>query len=188
MAKIITKAVTRLQKFLAAIAGDAVAPTPITNQEKLLFNIAEEMKAASASDLPDIGSSDKNKYLHTNESTGALEWANGGSGGGVEEIIYYLKLADVVSGNTVTKIYKDSGCTVEFTAADATKTLINKIQNGEAKILFKISGAKGYCNPSFVDMLFSGNNYWHFRSGFLYTNSSGTGTNNVYVRWEYDNS
>lgn len=85
MAKIITKAVTRLQKFLAAIAGDAVAPTPITNQEKLLFNIAEEMKAASASDLPDIGSSDKNKYLHTNESTGDLEWATaGGSGGGVE--------------------------------------------------------------------------------------------------------
>lgn len=80
MAKIITKAVTRLQKFLAAIAGDAVAPTPITNQEKLLFNIAEEMKAASASDLPDIGSSDKNKFLHTNDSTGAVEWADAPDG------------------------------------------------------------------------------------------------------------
>lgn len=89
MAKIITKAVTRLQKFLAAIAGDAVAPTPITNQEKLLFNIAEEMKAASASDLPDIGSSDKNKYLHTNESTGALEWAGGGSGGDDTEYVTF---------------------------------------------------------------------------------------------------
>ena len=35
-------------------------------------------------ELPDVGSSDKGKFLHTNESTGALEWAEGGgSGGGV---------------------------------------------------------------------------------------------------------
>lgn len=34
-------------------------------------------------ELPAVGSSDKGKFLHTNESTGALEWAEGGSGGGV---------------------------------------------------------------------------------------------------------
>ena len=33
------------------------------------------------SELPTVGASDKDKYLHTNDSTGALEWAEGGSGG-----------------------------------------------------------------------------------------------------------
>lgn len=28
--------------------------------------------------LPTVGTSDKGKYLHTNESTGALEWAEAG--------------------------------------------------------------------------------------------------------------
>lgn len=31
--------------------------------------------------LPAVGASDKGKYLHTNSSTGALEWAEGGGGG-----------------------------------------------------------------------------------------------------------
>jgi len=43
MAKVITKAVTRFQKFLAAIAGDGTAPNPITSDEKLMYNIAEKM-------------------------------------------------------------------------------------------------------------------------------------------------
>ena len=35
------------------------------------------------SELPAVGAGDKGKYLHANESTGALEWAEvGGSGGG----------------------------------------------------------------------------------------------------------
>ena len=34
-------------------------------------------------ELPAVAAADKGKYLHTNESTGALEWAEGGSGGGV---------------------------------------------------------------------------------------------------------
>lgn len=33
-------------------------------------------------ELPAVAAADKGKYLHTNESTGALEWAEGGSGGG----------------------------------------------------------------------------------------------------------
>lgn len=41
MEKKTVKAVTRLQKFLAAIAGDREAPEPITDFEKLLYNIAE---------------------------------------------------------------------------------------------------------------------------------------------------
>ena len=34
-------------------------------------------------ELPAVAAADKGKYLHTNESTGDLEWAEGGSGGGV---------------------------------------------------------------------------------------------------------
>ena len=41
-----------------------------------------ETAPQTPNELPDVGSSDKGKYLHTNESTGALEWAEGGSGGG----------------------------------------------------------------------------------------------------------
>ena len=39
--------------------------------------------SAVEDELPAVTSSDKDKYLHTNDSTGALEWAEGGSGGGV---------------------------------------------------------------------------------------------------------
>ena len=38
--------------------------------------------SAVEDELPAVTSSDKDKYLHTNDSTGALEWAEGGSGGG----------------------------------------------------------------------------------------------------------
>ena len=43
MAKKTVKAVTRKQKYLAAIAGDGVAPSPITSDEKLMYNIAEKV-------------------------------------------------------------------------------------------------------------------------------------------------
>ena len=57
--------------------------------DKFTASAADAYPAASSvsdktdSELPSVGTSDKNKFLHTNESTGALEWAEGGSGGGV---------------------------------------------------------------------------------------------------------
>ena len=53
--------------------------------------VTDAMKAAVAkvapvtpNELPTVEASDKGKFLHTNESTGALEWSEGGgSGGGV---------------------------------------------------------------------------------------------------------
>lgn len=36
---------------------------------------------AKPAELPAVTASDAGKFLHTNESTGALEWAEGGSGG-----------------------------------------------------------------------------------------------------------
>lgn len=49
MAKVDTKAITRIEKFLKAIAGDDVAPDPITDLEKLLYNIAENVNAGGSS-------------------------------------------------------------------------------------------------------------------------------------------
>ena len=50
-----------------------------------------ETAPQTPNELPDVGSSDKGKYLHTNESTGALEWSEGGGSGGV---ITVHKVAD----------------------------------------------------------------------------------------------
>lgn len=40
LTKVPVNPITRRQKFLAAIAGDAELPEPITETEKLLYNIA----------------------------------------------------------------------------------------------------------------------------------------------------
>lgn len=103
MAKVNVNAVTRLQKYLKAIAGDAAAPKPITDFEKLLFNIAEAVAEASTSDIPDIQSEDYGKYLRSNSETGALEWSavSGGSGASIlpteiENDLYTETLGEVV--------------------------------------------------------------------------------------------
>ena len=69
--------------------------------------VTDAMKAAVAKvapatpdELPAVGADDKGKFLHANESTGALEWAEGGSGGGVL----------VVNGT-----WGDDGCTLDKT-------------------------------------------------------------------------
>lgn len=49
MEKKTVKAVTRKQKYLAAIAGDGVAPSPITSDEKLMYNIAEKVNEGGGS-------------------------------------------------------------------------------------------------------------------------------------------
>ena len=58
--------------------------------------------------LPEITASDKNKYLHTNESTGALEWAEAQSGGGdVGVFVVHLSFYgsnNYVADKTITEI------------------------------------------------------------------------------------
>lgn len=58
--------------------------------EPLVVKTTDAFRAAVKKDtpetpneLPAVAAADKGKFLHTNESTGALEWAEGGSGGGV---------------------------------------------------------------------------------------------------------
>lgn len=71
---------TPLERFLAAAAGmDGITlDEPVTRIEKYLYKIAQ-----GSGGVPAVEDADKGKYLHANESTGALEWAEGGSGGGV---------------------------------------------------------------------------------------------------------
>lgn len=71
---------TRIERFLAAAAGveGITLDEPETRIERYLYKIAQ-----SSGGVPAVEDADKGKYLHANESTGALEWAEGGSGGGV---------------------------------------------------------------------------------------------------------
>lgn len=70
---------TRIERFLAAAAGveGITLDEPVTRIEKYLYKIAQ-----GSGGVPAVEDADKGKYLHANESTGALEWAEGGSGGG----------------------------------------------------------------------------------------------------------
>lgn len=103
MAKILTKAVTRLQKFLAAIAGDATAPTPVTNQEKLLFNIAEEMKAASSSELPKITAANDGQVLTANSGV----WVAANPSGGTERFVVTFSFDMGENGCTSDKTFAE---------------------------------------------------------------------------------
>lgn len=70
---------TRIERFLAAAAGveGITLDEPETRIEKYLYKIAQ-----GSGGVPPVEDADKGKYLHANESNGALEWAEGGSGGG----------------------------------------------------------------------------------------------------------
>lgn len=50
--KVPVNPITRRQKFLAAIAGDAELPEPITETEKLLYNIAITIKSLAYGEDP----------------------------------------------------------------------------------------------------------------------------------------
>lgn len=54
MAKVNTKKNTRLLKYLAAIAGDGEAPNPITELERHLYNIAQNVGAGSGESSEDV--------------------------------------------------------------------------------------------------------------------------------------
>lgn len=77
------KIITLLQTIINKIRGlQMTAPIP---QEKFADYLEEVIGVVNDADLdvpnelPAVGTNDKNKVLHTNESTGALEWAEGGA-------------------------------------------------------------------------------------------------------------
>lgn len=93
MAKVTTNPITRRQKFLGAIAGDNEAPVPITDTERLLHNIAEQVNNGSSSGEQYIvhmtpTSSDGGEMDHTNEEI--LDAYNAG-----KTIIFDITMDDI---------------------------------------------------------------------------------------------
>ena len=79
-----------LQDLLLKMGG-----TPVSgdNTDELVRKIAAAYDPATQ-ELPSITSLDKGKYLHTNNDTGALEWAEvSGGGGGVYRIVPTTRLS-----------------------------------------------------------------------------------------------
>ena len=69
------------------LAEEKLPPVSTEDNGKVLGvnnGVWDKVAASGGSDLPEVTSSDKDKYLHTNSSTGDLEWsAVSGGGGGV---------------------------------------------------------------------------------------------------------
>jgi len=82
------KITSRLGVLLAKIAGkedslDRMVPPWATNaEEELMLDIADRVDGLEAGAVPEVATADKGKFLHANEDTGALEWAEAGDGGG----------------------------------------------------------------------------------------------------------
>lgn len=81
------KLITLLQTIINKIKGlQMTAPVPQEEYVEYLEDMIAVVNDADLdvpNELPAVAAGDKGKFLHTNESTGALEWAEGGSGGGV---------------------------------------------------------------------------------------------------------
>ena len=73
------------------LAEEKLPPVSTADNGKVLGvnnGVWDKVAASGGSDLPEVTADDKDKYLHTNSSTGNLEWSavsggGGGSGGGV---------------------------------------------------------------------------------------------------------
>ena len=177
-----------IENGLVATYAPVVPEVGENDKDKYLHTNAETGNkewSIIPSELPTVLPADKDKYLHTNESTGAIEWSEV-SGGGAEEVVYYVKNTDVISGSTVTKIYKNSACTQEFTSSDAT-ALKTKLDNG-AKLIFKVGTSNGYVNPTFVQYILTGSVMWHLRAGIVWFDATGAQLVNAYLDWNYDNT
>lgn len=89
------KITSRLGVLLAKIAGkeatlEHMTPPWATNaEEELMLEIADRVNGLESASVPEVASADKGKYLHANESTGAIEWAEA-SGGGSSAVVVHV--------------------------------------------------------------------------------------------------
>lgn len=86
------------------LAEEKLPPVGSTDNGKVL-GVSEGAwaKVAAPSGLPEVGADDKDKYLHTNASTGEPEWASGGGSGGGGVLIVGVNK----STNTLDKTWQE---------------------------------------------------------------------------------
>lgn len=136
---------TRIERFLAAAAGveGITLDEPETRIERYLYKIAQ-----GSGGVPPVEDADKGKYLHANESTGDLEWAEGGSGGGV------LVVTVTTSGETKTmdKTWQEiADADVVHVKDGEYRAIVNKVTANDHRVSLG-AGAQGmatlYTAPS----------------------------------------
>ena len=98
--------------------GGGNVPTPASSDRGKYLSVdsSDNMVWSDIpAELPNVGSNDKDKYLHTNASTGALEWVSAPGGGSNDIVIVEIDTANATSSMTFDEIQA---------AATAGKTLL----------------------------------------------------------------
>ena len=88
------------------IEAGTVLPTPSGTDDGKLLGVADGAYALVNNPIPSVSGDDKDKYLHTNAESGALEWAEV-SGGGSNEIT--IELANDEYSLSLAQLYEKAG-------------------------------------------------------------------------------
>lgn len=117
------------------LAEEKLPPVSTADNGKVLGvnnGVWEKVAASGGSDLPEVTSSDKDKYLHTNSSTGDLEWSDVSGGGGGEFVVTF-------SGEPLLGFSPDKTVSEIHDAATAGKTLVAKcVDTSDGSTLFGV--------------------------------------------------
>ena len=81
-AVVVTAGVVDLNAASASY-GSTISDDVVQALDNVTFIYGGKVYAVAPSELPAVTSDDKDKFLHTNGSTGALEWTEAGGGGGM---------------------------------------------------------------------------------------------------------
>ena len=133
MAKVETNPVTRRQKLLGAIAGDNTAPAPITETERLLYNIAEKVNegGGGANPLPPVSATSAKRFLRVGSDGETLEWADA-DGNTLPVVTVVLHYSYGPSGSKYWYTKDGSGAVLTY---DELKALIDSERRGEIRLI-----------------------------------------------------
>ena len=116
---------SREEHFWAKIAGEEELENeyiPSAREEGFLYKIAEKIQGM----IPAVGTNDKGKYLKTNDSTGALEWAEGGGGGGA--FVVNVTLTSATAGTA------DKSASEIHAAAEVGNIVMCRVEQGSVSM------------------------------------------------------